>query len=205
MVRLGGPGEANPWSDLDLHVLVHGDRRWRSNFLVDGVPVEVFHNPARQIRALLAAEDSATIAMYVQGRPVQPHPELDALQQAARERYAQGRTARPPSEFERFMLIEMVMDARARVDDPVHPLLVMNALSRLAVRPLYAARGWWDVKPEHWLADLGQRDPALARQLRAVLTASTGAARQGAFETLALQLTGDFTYRPGQSEPDPGR
>ena len=61
-------GEATAHSDLDFHALVGGDRRWRSNFTVRGVPVEVFHNPARQIRALLAAGDAATVAMFAQGR-----------------------------------------------------------------------------------------------------------------------------------------
>ncbi|WP_235514075.1 hypothetical protein [Deinococcus sp. Leaf326] len=72
-------GEGNEHSDLDFHAVVDGDRRWRSNFTVRGVHVEVFHNPARQIRALLAAGDAATVAMFAQGRPALPHPELDDL------------------------------------------------------------------------------------------------------------------------------
>ncbi|CAM3193068.1 nucleotidyltransferase domain-containing protein [Deinococcus saxicola] len=57
-------GEANAYSDLDFHALVSGDHRWRSNFMVDGVPVEVFHNPVRKVRAMFAAEDAATITMF---------------------------------------------------------------------------------------------------------------------------------------------
>ena len=96
-------GEATAHSDLDFHALVGGDRRWRSNFTVRGVLVEVFHNPARQIRALLVAGDAATVAMFAQGRPALPHPELDALCAEARARYAAGPAPRlmkktsPPS------------------------------------------------------------------------------------------------------------
>ena len=72
-------GEATPHSDLDFHALVTGDHRWRSNFMVDGVPVEVFHNPVRKVRSMFAAQDAATITMYAQGRAALPHPDLDTL------------------------------------------------------------------------------------------------------------------------------
>ncbi|MFD1730130.1 hypothetical protein ACFSC4_01845 [Deinococcus malanensis] len=89
-------GEANEYSDLDIHVLVTGNERWRSHFTVQvngqAVPVEVFHNPAGQIMALLAQEDGATTAMYAHGRAVLPHPDLNKLILEARARYASGRT-----------------------------------------------------------------------------------------------------------------
>lgn len=196
-------GEATAHSDLDFHALVGGDRRWRSNFTVQGVPVEVFHNPARQIRALLAAGDAATVAMFAQGRPALPHPELDALCAEARARHAAGPTPRLPTEAERFALIEELMDARAQADagDPVHAVTVLTALSRQLMPLLYARHGWWVVKREHWARDLGERAPDLAAELRALLVAPDLAARQAAFETLARRVTGDFTYREVPPEP----
>ncbi|MFK7600847.1 hypothetical protein ACI3L1_01410 [Deinococcus sp. SM5_A1] len=196
-------GEANAYSDLDFHALVSGDHRWRSNFMVDGVPVEVFHNPVRKVRAMLAAEDAATITMFAQGRAVLPHPDLDALMAEARALYAAGPTPRPVSPSTQFMLVDAVMDARASRQTPVHALTVMAALGPLVMRPLYAAGGWWDVKREHWLDDLEAKAPAVAQELRLVLGAATDDARQEAFEVLARRLTGQLEYTDGGTEPEP--
>ncbi len=194
-------GEANAYSDLDIHALVTGDHRWRSNFVVDGVPVEVFHNPVRKLRAMFADEDAATITMFAQGCAVLAHPDLDALKAEAQARYAAGPTSKPVSEFIRFMLTDTVMDARASLHTPVHALTVMAALGPLVVRPLYAVHGWWDVKRERWLDDLGTRAPAIAGELRLVLGAAGDDARQAAFEVLARRLIGELVYVDGGTEP----
>lgn len=181
-------------------MLVTGDHRWRSNFVVDGVPVEVFHNPVRKVRAMFAAEDAATITMFAQGRAVLPHPELDALMAEARAVYAAGPRPRPLTEAQRFNLIEEVMDGRAVLDQPVHALLALWAVSN-AIDQLYAVNGWWEVKRERWPADLTLKNPEVAQELNAVLVAIEAAARQTALETLVTRLTGDLTYRDGGSEP----
>ncbi|WP_415784379.1 hypothetical protein [Deinococcus saxicola] len=116
--------------------------------------------------------------------------------------YAAGPTPRPVSEFTRFMLVDTVMDARASLQTPVHTLTVMASLGPLLVRPLYAAHGWWDVKREHWLSDLGARAPAVAQELRLVLSAATDDARQAAFEVLARRLIGQLEYTDGGTEPE---
>lgn len=200
-------GEANEQSDLDIHALVTGDKRWRSHFTVQGneqpVPVEVFHNPARQISSLIAQEDSATVAMYAHGRVLLPHPDLAGLMREAQAKYAAGRTPRSVTAEQRFALIEEVMDGRAQVDDPVHVLSAMTAVSRQVLPLLYASRGWWDVKREHWLPDLERRDPGVATDLRRVLEARDGRSRQAALEALTLHLTGTLAYEDGQSAPQP--
>lgn len=200
-------GEANEYSDLDIHALVTGGERWRSHFTlqVNGqpVPVEVFHNPARQIRSLIAQEDGATIAMYAHGRVLLRHPGLAGLMREAQARYAAGRTPRPVTAEQRFALIEEVMDGRAQVDDPAHVLTAMTAVSRQVMPVLYASRGWWDVKREHWLPDLERRDLGVAADLRRVLEARDDRSRQAALEALALHLTGNLAYEDGQSTPQP--
>ncbi|MFC6802653.1 hypothetical protein ACFQDE_13800 [Deinococcus caeni] len=55
MVRQRRARRGTAHSDLDFHVLVDGDRRWRANYVVDGMPVEAFHNPVRKVRAMFAA------------------------------------------------------------------------------------------------------------------------------------------------------
>lgn len=195
-------GEATPHSDLDVHALVTGDHRWRSNFTVDGVPVEVFHNPVRKVRAMFAGADAATVTMFAQGRPVLPHPELDALMAEAQALYAAGPKPRPLTEAERFNLIEEVMDSRGVLDQPVHVLLALSAVNR-AVDLLYAVNGWWEVKRERWPADLAARSPEVAQGLNAVLVATDARSRQAALERLVTRLTGDLTYRDGGSEPEP--
>ncbi|MFC4424887.1 DUF294 nucleotidyltransferase-like domain-containing protein [Deinococcus navajonensis] len=193
-------GEATPWSDLDFHVLVTSDERWRSSFVIEGVPVEVFYNPIRKVRAMLSAQESATVVMFKEGRPVWPHRDLEVLQKEAATVYEAGPTPKPVPEFTRFILVDSVMDARAALHDPIHAQVVMAALGPLIIRPLYAARGWWEVKPQHWLADLAVREPDVAAELAAVLKARQGEERQVAFESLALRVTGTLTYQPFESD-----
>lgn len=195
-------GEANAHSDLDFHVLVEGDERWRANYVVDGLPVEVFHNPARKVRAMFAAGQGDTITMFAEGRVLLPHPELDALVAEARALHAAGPAPRPLTGQERFRLIEEVMDARALADagDPLHVLVVCRA-AELALEGLFGLRGWWRVKPQRWLPTLQERDPAAAHDLRTLLTTPDAGARQSALEALAVRVTGDLTYQEGGSEP----
>ncbi|GGM09272.1 hypothetical protein [Deinococcus aerophilus] len=195
-------GEATPYSDLDFHALVTGGLRWRSNFTVDGVPVEVFHNPVHKVRAMFAEEDAATITMFAQGRPVLPHPELGVLIDEARTLYAAGPTPRPLTEAQRFHLIEEVMDGRGVLNQPIHSLLALSAANQ-AVDVLYAVNGWWEVKRERWPADLAARSPEVAHELTAVLVATDARSRQAALERLVTRLTGDLSYRDGGSGPEP--
>ncbi|PTA66675.1 nucleotidyltransferase domain-containing protein [Deinococcus arcticus] len=194
-------GEANRHSDLDLHVLVEGDHRWRANWVVDGVPVEVFHNPARKVRAMFAAGDAATIAMYAEGQVVWAHPELEALIREARALFAAGPAPRPLSAQARFTLIDAVVDARALAEqaDPLHALMAQLCVGK-AVGALFQARGWWEVKPQRWLTELAQREPGAAQALQAVLTRTDAPGRQAALEALVTGVTGDLTYRESESE-----
>ncbi|WP_240501167.1 nucleotidyltransferase domain-containing protein [Deinococcus sp. LM3] len=197
-------GEANAHSDLDFHVLVRGDERWRANYVVEGVPVEVFHNPARKVRAMFAAGQGDTITMFAEGRVLLPHPELDALVAEARALHAAGPAPRPLTGQERFRLIEEVMDARAlaAAGDPLHVLVACRA-AELALEGLFGLRGWWRVKPQRWLPTLQERDPDAAHDLRALLTTPDAGARQAALEALAVRVTGDLTYQEGGSDPVP--
>ena len=106
-------GEAQGGSDLDFHVLVKGDRRWRRNFVLDGVPVEVFHNPARELRRRFANDDGDTLQMFAEGKVVLSHPELHELILEAQQRVKAGASPRPINEFERLAVLEGVMDTRA--------------------------------------------------------------------------------------------
>ena len=201
-------GEGNDLSDLDLHALVTGEERWRSSFTVHGpdghgVQVEVFHNPLRKVRAMFAAGDAATLAMYAGGRPVLPHPDLEAVQAEAKVLLNAGRAPQPVSEWDRFALLETVMDARAERHKPAHTAYVMLGVTRHAVPLLYRLRGWWDVPPRHWLADLEAQDPGAAAELHVCLTACDPVRRQAAFEALASRVTGDFTYRDLEGERQP--
>ena len=195
-------GEANAHSDLDFHVLVEGDERWRANYVVDGLPVEVFHNPARKVRAMFAAAQGDTITMFAEGRVLLPHPELDALVAEARALHAAGPAPRALTGQERFRLIEEVMDARALADagDPLHVLVACRA-AELALEGLFGLRGWWRVKPQRWLPTLQERDPAAAHDLRTLLTTPDAGARQSVLEALVVRVTGDLTYQEGGSEP----
>ncbi|MPY65795.1 hypothetical protein F8S09_03665 [Deinococcus sp. SDU3-2] len=194
-------GEADEHSDLDFHALVRGDHRWRGSFVVDGVPVEVFHNPVRKVRAMFAAPDHATVAIFAQGRPVIPHPDLTALVAEAGATYAAGPAPRPLTPAERHMLLDEVIEARSLVRDEMHALVALNAAGRL-IRALYAARGWWEVKPRAWLRDLEQHAAPEADLLRRVSTVPMPAQRQAALEALALAVLPEgLTYGESTTEP----
>lgn len=124
-------GEADRHSDLDFHALVHGDHRWRGSFVVDGVPVEVFHNPARKVCAMLKEPDHATVAMFAGGRVLLPHSALDDLMQSAREVYAAGPGPRKLTAAERHLLFDELVEARSLTSSPMHPWLVAQAAARL--------------------------------------------------------------------------
>jgi len=194
-------GEADANSDLDLHALVSGNQRWRSSFVEGGVPVEVFHNPPGKVRAMFAEPDHATVAMFAGGRVVLPHPDLDALIAEARALHAAGPLSRVLTPAERHLLVDEVVEARSLVGDPLHVYVAMGAAGRL-VRALYAARGWWEVKPRAWLRDLDQRGAPEAGLLRLILSASAAAERQAALEALALAvLPGGLAYGESATEP----
>lgn len=194
--------EADAHSDLDFHALVTGNHRWRSSFVTGGVPVEVFHNPVRKIRAMFMKPDHAAIAMFAGGRVLLEHPELTELVEEARALYTAGPSPRPLTPAARHFLVDEVIEARAATGEPVHPLIVASAAGRL-VRALYTTRGWWEVKPRHWLRDLAVREPDTARHLEAALNAPRAAQRQAALEALALRLLGDLEYRESATEPEP--
>lgn len=170
--------------------------------MVQGVPVEVFHNPAHTVRAMFAAGEGDTITMYAQGRVVLPHPDLHALTTEARRLYAAGPTPRPVTQQERHRLIDEVLDARALAEtgDPLHVLIACRAAS-LAVEGWYTARGWWGVKAQGWLPGLTERDPDAAADLRTVLTSAEAHTRQRALEALVRRVAGDVSYSDGQSDP----
>lgn len=191
-------GEADPHSDLDFHALVMGDFRWRSSFVADGVPVEAF--PLRKVRAMFAEPDHASIAMFARGRVLVPHPDLDALTAEARALYAAGPVPRPLTPADRHFLVDEVMEARGLLGTPMHGYQVASAAGRL-VHALYAARGWWEVKPRHWLRDLTGREPVAARHLHLALNAPTSGERQSALEALALSLLDSLDYGKSATEP----
>nr|WP_246581137.1 hypothetical protein [Deinococcus aestuarii] len=193
-------GEADAHSDLDLHALVTRNHRWRSSFVVNGVPVEVFHNPPRTIRALFAQGEAATVAMFAGGRVLVPHPDLDALVAEARALCAAGPVPRSLTPAERHLLLDEVIEARAAVKESMHPYLVANAAGRL-VRALYAARGWWEVKSRHCLRDLMAREAEAAQPLHAALNASQPDGRQAALEALALCVLDSLEYGESSTEP----
>lgn len=116
--------------------------------------------------------------------------------------YAAGPSPTPLSGAARFDLIDELLDARALVVQPLHSLLACSVAQR-AVKALYSVRGWWDVKRQHWLADLHVREPGAAQELRHVLTATDARTRQAALDALCLRVTGDLEYRDGASDPQP--
>ena len=69
------------------------------------------------------------------------------------------------------------------------------------MRALYAARGWWEVGPRHWLRDLTARDGEAARHLHAALNHPQPDGRQAALGALALCVLDSLEYGESATEP----
>ncbi|MDI3298072.1 MAG: hypothetical protein QJR08_02765 [Bacillota bacterium] len=97
-------GDLGPGGDLDLFALIRGDWRQRRGAVVDGVVVELFLNPVERVRREFEdAERPATLWAFAEGRPLYDP---------------------------RGVVLALVQEARARLDQPPPPLSPA-ALARL--------------------------------------------------------------------------
>ncbi|SMB92149.1 hypothetical protein SAMN00790413_01462 [Deinococcus hopiensis KR-140] len=146
--------------------------------------MEVFSKPPQKVRAMLTEPDHAT-AMFAQGQAPVPHPDLGAPVQKARDVWTGGPVPRVPTPAAPHLLVDEVAEARAM--QGLHPYQVALAVGRL-VRTLYTTRGWWEVKPWHWLRDLAARELQVARHLETAFRAGDAGQRQAALKALARTL-----------------
>jgi hypothetical protein len=172
-------GVPRPQSDVDLFIVIRSSWRQRRAFLVNGVEVELFINPAHQVRAEIRDTDApATIAMFAHGRILSdPEGVMAQLVQEAQQIWQCSRPAVSTGTYEYFHLryapVEQLKDTQdlLDVDEEAARYVLFTALQS-ALNTYYCAQGRWSVTPKNQLSDLEQHAPDLARLVRQILTDS---------------------------------
>lgn len=172
-------GIPRPQSDIDLFVVIRPPWRQRRTLFIDGVEVEIFLNPAQQVRAEFRNTDSpATIAMFAQGRILfDPTGLVKHLVQEAQGIWQHPRPAVPYGTYAYFSLrytcVDLLKDAQdlLEVDKDAAGWVLFTALQS-TLNAYYRIQRRWSVKPKYLLNNLEQRAPALAQLVRYILDGS---------------------------------
>ncbi len=186
-------GTSDAHSDLDFYVLTNGNQRWRLCWILENIPVEVFFNPFEYLQKRIES-DAAALNLLASGIPILEHPELEQLQQKAREILSQSPKACTQNEleFDRFNTMECVFETRSVLEKDSYPYFVPQALVFI-LKAIYRKNRWWEVKPKHILTDLNTRAPQLAALTNRILNGTTRAEIQEALETLAKEIINPLT------------
>ena len=140
-------------SDLDLHVVIASPRRQRRNFVLDGMEIELFINPPRQLREYMADGRGGDAHMFTFGRAVyDPHGIVAELQAEARTIWDAGP---PPVQFAwrpRYNVADLLRDVEdiAASDEATATLLIARAVEQL-LETHCNLRGHWPEKPKRRL------------------------------------------------------
>jgi hypothetical protein len=167
-------GHPGPSSDLDLHVLHRRPERQRVQRFFNGVPAELFVNPAGRIDGYFASDRRS-------GRPITAHmlttgavvyaadAEVDRLRARAAAALAAGPEPAPAlltrTRYAAATGLEDAEDVAA--DDPeLGFALLCRAVERAIEHRFWAARRW-QPRPKDVLQALAALDGGLARDVRA--------------------------------------
>jgi len=181
--RLRGEGDAN--SDLDIVVVIAHPQRRRWNLMIEGVEIEMFINPAIQMRQYFEEERLSGRGqmphLCATGRVVfDPQGIMATLQAEARSVWKVGPPPLSKRDHWQFRyhtadLLRDIEDVRVS-DEENAAFLVALLLSQLIDRH-YRISGRWLHKPKRAIHDLAQWDALasrLARQACSSKTAITG-------------------------------
>jgi predicted nucleotidyltransferase len=190
--RLRGEADAN--SDIDVVVVIGEPKRRRQNLTIDGVEVEMFVNPAFQMRRYFEQDRN-------NGRGLMPHLCLTGtvlfdpygivakLQQEAREIWEAGPAPLTPREIweYRYHTIDALLDIDdVKARDPASAGLLVSSLLPALIDRHYRISGRWLRKRKHLLNDLSKWDSlAAGHARRASETGSDIGHRHGAMVALA--------------------
>jgi len=140
------------------------------------VEVELFLNPAQQVRAEFRDPDApATIAMFAQGRILlDPEGVMQQLVEEAQCIWQRGRPGVVPETyahyFMRYACVDLLKDAQDLLDlDEAAAVWAMYTALQSALTAHYQIQRRWPVKPKYQLSDLEQHAPDLALLVRRVL------------------------------------
>jgi hypothetical protein len=175
-------------SDLDVYGVIGLPWRQRRTRWVEGVEVELFLNPVRQIRSEFAlTEHPATIAMFAQGQILwDPEGAIAQLVAEARRIWEAGRPLVPAGQRWQltYPMVDLLTDVRDLLDrDEAGSTLLLVRTLEVALEAHYRFTGRWSVKPKYLLSDLAGHAPELERLARQVLEPNASLAQR--YEWLA--------------------
>lgn len=200
-------GEGQPLSDLDIWVVIDGDRRQRICRLLDGVPCEIFLNPEDRILTYFE-EEPATGACSSVGLTLDGHVlhDPDGVAARLRERAGAVRDAGPTVDHERLRLDRYhAVDSldNARDMHPADPItagfFLADALQR-ALKVAYLDAGRWIPRTKDLRARIGEVRPDLVPLLDAHAADPTPETAAAVVEA----VVGQSTFFDWDSEPDTG-
>jgi hypothetical protein len=184
-------GTPGPTSDLDVHVVIAQPRRQRRNIVLDGVEIEMFINPAFQIRRYLADGRGNDAHMFAFGRAIyDPHGVVAGLQEEARALWQAG----PPPYGEagfwrpRYVAADMLRDLADLHEDEAASSLQIARLVDQLIETHYRLNRRWPGKPKRRLDELASWAPEAAQLARNALASRPLAERRAAVERLAEQV-----------------
>lgn len=166
-------GESWPNSDWDFFVIHHDLWRQRRLYKVGESIIELFINPPDQLWRELAEADPATVGMLARGQIVMDHDQcLSDLQEAAQRLWSGSPLPWTSDQQDRwrYEMLDLLQDIDdVLAEDPDAASYLMGLAVQKAVEGYYRANLWWEPKAKYVLADLAQRHPEIAFQLRLIV------------------------------------
>jgi len=202
-------GEAGPTSDFDVFVIHDHPWRLREQRRFEGVPAELFVNPAEQMRRYFASGHLAgkpdTAHMLATGEPIEPvHEVIHQLVAEARAWLARPLEPTPEQLVSlRYASVDVLDDARDVIahDPAAGSLLLAEAVRGIIAYAFWKARKFQPRRKDAVIA-LAAIDPEAAALVRRWATGS-GMDAFAVVETLARHVLGVDTFFEWASAPEP--
>ncbi len=177
-----------PDSDLDVHVIIASPRRRRRNIVLDGIEIEMFFNPAFQIRRYFTSQRGIDQHMFVFGYSIyDPASIVATLQEEARALWNTGPEPFKIQEFwlQRYLAADLLRDIADTMDDDTTNILLVTTLIDQLLNTHYRYHHRWSQKLKRRVNDLKQWDIQAAHLVEEALCHSQAIERYNAIKQLA--------------------
>jgi predicted nucleotidyltransferase len=160
-------------SDIDLYVLIRPSWRQRRNVVVEGVEVEMFINPAHQIRRELGDSLDSTVDMFSRGQiHYDPHGVVEEHVEQATD-VASERPAEPDETqvyFIRYRPSDLLRDTEDLAEvDPVAAEMLLGITLQAVIRAHWELRGLPPPKSKRLLQAVRDEAPDVALLAQGVM------------------------------------
>ena len=199
-------GEADARSDIDLYIIIEGEKRHRDQRLFGGVPVEMFFNPEERARRALEQDQlegrAPGVALMAFGHIIyDPEGVFAKLRLEALEVMERGPAV--PEEtitFRRYTAVDQLDDAIDVADrDPVTARMLATEAVSQAIAVWFVERGGWTPRAKDRLAELRRVDPEAADAVEQFIRSGDVSDAESAIGLL-LGVSGFFEW---ESIPEP--